>query len=129
MGQSHAVIIDDNNRNRQVLGQLLLNQGITHTGISDPNQISSVLENVAQVNVIFLDLEMPGLNGYDVFEKLKSVSDLEAVPIVAYTVHVSEMNTAYQHGFHSFIPKPLDPDRFPDQITRILNGERVWERA
>jgi hypothetical protein len=45
---------------------------------------------------------------------------------VAYTVHVSEINTVYQMGFHSFLGKPLDSDLFPDQLARILRGERVW---
>jgi DNA-binding NarL/FixJ family response regulator len=60
---------------------------------------------------------------------LKSYEYLGRVPVVAYTVHVSEINRAYQLGFHSFIGKPIDPDKFPDQLARILRGEPVWATA
>lgn len=129
LSQSHAIIIEDDTRNRQVLGKLLAHEGLTHTDVPDPNQMANALENVSQVDVVFLDLEMPGMNGYDVLKVLQSDSSFENVPIVACTVHVNEMNNAYELGFHSFLAKPLDPDRFPSQLARILNGERVWERA
>ena len=38
-----------------------------------------------------------------------------------------QMRKARESGFDGFLGKPLDPDRFPDQIRRILNGEKVWE--
>jgi two-component system cell cycle response regulator DivK len=70
---------------------------------------------------------MPGLNGYDVLAQLRTDMLFQTVPVVAYTVHVSEINAAHEKGFDSFIGKPLDPDRFPDQLARILRGEPVWE--
>jgi two-component system cell cycle response regulator DivK len=38
-----------------------------------------------------------------------------------------QMTKAKNSGFDGFLGKPLDPDRFPDQIRRILAGESVWE--
>jgi two-component system cell cycle response regulator DivK len=51
------------------------------------------------------------------------------VPIIAVTAEASleQMNKAKESGFDGFLGKPLDPDRFPDQIRRILSGEPVWE--
>jgi two-component system cell cycle response regulator DivK len=45
------------------------------------------------------------------------------------TAYASEdqMARARAEGFSGFIGKPLDPDRFPEQIRRILAGEGVWE--
>jgi two-component system, cell cycle response regulator DivK len=37
------------------------------------------------------------------------------------------MAKARQSGFNGFLGKPLDPDRFPDQIQRMLNGAPIWE--
>jgi two-component system, cell cycle response regulator DivK len=52
-----------------------------------------------------------------------------AIPIIAVTAEAStdQMNKAKDSGFDGFLGKPLDPDRFPDQIRRILAGEPVWE--
>jgi two-component system, cell cycle response regulator DivK len=129
MSQPHAVIIDDNAKNVSVLAQMLADENVTNTQITRPQQIDAFLQNVGQVDVIFLDLEMPGLDGYDVLKKLRSDSRFQGVPIVAYTVHVSEIHAASQEGFDSFIGKPLDPDKFPGQLARILRGVPVWETA
>ncbi len=129
MSQPHALIIEDNSKNAAVLGKLLAKEGVTFTQILDPNQLPTALESLPPSNIVFVDLEMPGKSGYDILEMLNADAHFQGVPIVTYTVHVSEINTAYQSGFHSFLPKPLDPDRFPDQLARILNGERIWERV
>lgn len=129
MTQPHALIVEDNSKNMQVLVSLLHKQHVTCTEVSDPTQVLNQIDEIDQIDVVFLDLEMPGKNGYDVLDMLKHEPRFANVPVVAYTVHVSEINTAFRLGFHSFIPKPIDPDRFPNQLARILSGERVWDRV
>jgi len=129
MGQVHALVIDDNIKNVNILAHLLSEQGVDSTRVTHPNQLDTVLQSIGKVDVVFLDLEMPGMDGYDVLGRLRTEMRFQAVPVVAYTVHVSEINAAYEQGFDSFLGKPLDPDRFPDQLARILSGQPVWEAA
>ncbi|PJF29257.1 MAG: response regulator, partial [Phototrophicales bacterium] len=75
----------------------------------------------------FLDLEFPNHTGFEIFAKLKALPKLADIPIVAYTVHNSEIDTARKAGFHSFLGKPLTLSKFPDQLQRILTGIPVWE--
>lgn len=124
---THALIIDDNLKNIDVLARLLGMEGVSCTTVPKTSQLDDVLKHVTSVDVVFLDLEMPGKNGYEILEKLKADPRFTSVPIVAYTVHVSELHNAHQGGFTSFIGKPLDSDRFPEQLARILSGEQVWE--
>jgi CheY-like chemotaxis protein len=123
----HALIIDDNGKNIDVLARLLGMQGVNSTPVPKPVQLAAVLQEIDDVDIVFLDLEMPGMDGYEVFDKLKTDARFQSVPIVAYTVHVSEIMVAHQQGFHSFLGKPLDADKFPDQLARILHGQPVWE--
>jgi two-component system, cell cycle response regulator DivK len=127
MTQPHALLIDDNSQNLKVLAQLLSKQGVTSTEVINPTKLQSVLPTLERVDVVFLDLEMPGLDGYSVKDLLKS--HLGDTPIIAYTVHISEINVVRNLGFDGFLGKPLDQSRFPEQLARILNGEQVWERA
>lgn len=129
MNQHHALIIDDNIKNLSVLARLLAEQNVTSTQITNSRLVEQTLEAAGKVDVVFVDLEMPGLNGYDVLHKLKSKDRLIGVPVVAYTVHVSEINEAHRGGFDGFIGKPIDPDRFPEQLARLLRHEQVWETA
>jgi two-component system sensor histidine kinase BarA len=127
MQQTQALIIDDNVRNLKVLSQLLFKNGASCIEVGDPRQLASILPNLEQVDVVFLDLEMPGLDGFSAKELLRSY--LGDTPIIAYTVHVSEIDAVRQSGFDGFLGKPLDSSRFPDQFARILRGEPVWERV
>ena len=126
MAQIHALIIDDNTDNSTILAQLLLMEGIESTRVIEPIKLEKMLPSLPATAVVFLDLEMPKLNGYEVFNQLRSTNGFQNIPIVAYTVHVSEINTARSLGFHSFLAKPLDQDYFPQQLARILKGEQVW---
>ncbi len=126
MGNTKALVIDDTYEDCVVLTEMLADESVTSVFVQDPRDLETTLDKLDRVDVVFLDLEMPGLNGYEVLDNLKSIHNL-AVPIVAYTVHLSESATANQMGFDCFIGKPLDVTRFPDQLRRILAGQRVWE--
>lgn len=124
---NHALIIEDNPYNAEVLASLLAAQNVGSTVVLDLSTIGDELSKLPQISLIFLDLEMPDATGYEVFEYLMSDPRASAVPIVAYTVHISEINAARKLGFHSFLGKPLNSTRFADQLKRILNNQAVWE--
>jgi CheY-like chemotaxis protein len=122
---AHILIVDDNADNLGILGEMLQLEGYEFTAVQNPSKLEGKMGNTL-FDAVFLDLEMPNINGYELFEKLSKDPRFKGVPIIAYTVHVSEINVIRDLGFHSFIGKPLDADAFPDQIARILRGERVW---
>src|SRR5689334_9308547 len=113
MDRPVALVIDDNRKNLHVLANLLNRDRVDHTDLQDPTLVHSTLPNLERHDVVFLDLEMSGLVGYDVLKIFQADVRFCSVPVVAYTVHVSEAGEAYDQGFHSFLAKPLDPDKFP----------------
>lgn len=129
MTQTHALIIDDNAKNVVVLARLLAEQEMTSTQLTNPTLLEARLADMPALNVIFLDLEMPNVDGFQVLRRFKADARFNAVPVIAYTVHISEIHVAHASGFDGFIGKPIDPDKFPDQLERILRGEPVWETA
>src|SRR5262245_61327352 len=123
MNKLRALIIDDDPSNVAVLGELLALEGVNYTKLLDATRLDAVLQDIVKFDIIFLDLEMPTLDGYAVLELLKASVYTRTLPVVAYTVHTSEIGTARKLGFHSFLGKPLDADQFPSQLARILKGE------
>lgn len=79
----------------------------------------------SDIQVVFLDLEMPAINGYEALPIIKHHPNFAHTPVIAYSVHVSEMQRALDMGFDGFLGKPLSAEAFPDQLQRILNGEQV----
>ncbi len=123
----HALIIDDNHTNIDVLAMLLENEGVTHTAIDSLRQLSACLDELSSLDVVFLDLEFPNGTGFRAISQLQEDPRLQDIPIVAYTVHTSQINEAKEAGFHSFLGKPLKPKQVPGQLQRILNNEPVWD--
>lgn len=122
-----ALIIDDNTLNLESLAVLLKREGVIPITIHSPREIAATLAEMGSVDVIFLDIEFPNYNGFDTIHELLADPRLVDVPIVAYSVHISELSEARDAGFHSFLGKPLNVERFPDQLRRILSGVPVWE--
>jgi len=121
----HAWILEDDQSSVDVLKSLLTQAGVSISVMM--GNIEQKTSAAPQPNVIFLDLEMPGSNGYQVLAMLRSMPSLQGVPIVAYTTHTSHLNQAHDAGFDSFLGKPIDRRNFVENLARILNGESVWE--
>lgn len=121
----HALIIEDDAVNAEVLAFMLSANNVTSTIIQDPVRVRDIVPEIPAIDVVFLDLEMPGMNGYDVLQMLKDDLGVEA-PVVACTVHISQIDIARTKGFHSFLGKPLMAEQFSAQLSQILNGKSVW---
>ena len=126
MDTIHALIIDDDAYNVYVMERFLDRESISYTAITDTTQLENYLQQCRKFDIVLLDLEMPHQDGYEIIATLKKHLEPN-IPIVACTVHTAEINRARKIGFSGFIAKPLDMDRFSEQISRILHGEAIWE--
>jgi two-component system, cell cycle response regulator DivK len=86
-------------------------------------------DSLPRIDLILLDIGLPYEDGYQVFEAIKKHDRFVDARIVAVTGHTGETETrkARSAGFNGFLSKPLDIERFPGQLSRILRGEAVWE--
>ncbi|MBN2470028.1 MAG: response regulator [Anaerolineae bacterium] len=126
MANLHALIIDDDAYSIHIMERLLDQEDISYTPVSDPTLLEDILQTLEKIDIVFLDLEMPKRDGYEVLGLLRDRIAPD-VPVVACTVHTAEIGNTRRQGFFSFVAKPLDTDRFSDQLHRILNGISVWE--
>lgn len=126
MTKPHALIIDDNAQNLEVLARLLESNNVGCTALQDTRNLETDLQALASLDLVFLDLEMPLRNGYEVLKLLRTHYGT-GLPIIACTVHTSELSSVREMGFDGFIAKPLNPLQFSKQIARLLNGESVWD--
>ena len=130
LNNTHALIIEDDPVSIDVLATLLDQLGVRATSMTlgigsgfDP----AALDTVDHPDVIFLDLQIPGINGYGILQALQGNPAFANIPVVAYSTHTSHLNRARDAGFHSFIGKPLNAEHFRDQLADILNNIPVWE--
>ena len=83
---------------------------------------------VPQPDVIFLDIHMDPLDGFEMLELLRASETFGNTPIVAMTASVmnEEVAKLQTSGFDGCIAKPIDKNSFPQLLQRILQGEKVW---
>lgn len=125
MTDIHAVIIDDSEMGLNVLGNMLELAGVQYTPIQDARQTGKVLSKLPKIDLIFLDLEMPYLTGPEVLALIKQELGI-VVPVIAYSVHTSEIQLVREWGFDGFLGKPVNMKEFPTHLRNILQGIPVW---
>lgn len=125
MPAAQALIIDDSPTNILVLQQLLSIEDVASVAISTTRDLAFQLDSITNIQVVFLDLEMPVVDGYEALQTIKDHPNFTNARVIAYSVHVSELNRAMELGFDGFLGKPLSAEAFPNQLARIFQGEQV----
>jgi two-component system cell cycle response regulator DivK len=124
-----VLVVEDNVSNFVLIARLLGFMGIHCEWKTSGYEVVEYADTLPRLDLILMDIRLPYEDGYGALRKIRASDRLKSVPIIAVTAEASQeqMNKARNSGFNGFLGKPLDPDRFPQQIQRILQGEDVWE--
>ena len=114
--------VEDNLENRLLVKRLLLSEGYTVVEAESGTDCLKVLLTL-HPDLILMDINMPDMDGYALTNQLKSNSAFLDIPIVAITANVmkGDRERTVQAGCDGYIEKPIDVDRFLDQIALFLN--------
>jgi len=126
-----VLVVEDNVSNFVLIARMLGYLGIHCEWKTSGYEVLEYADTLPRLDLILMDIRLPYEDGYGAQKKIRAAERFKSVPIVAVTAEASveQMNKAKAAGFDGFPGKPLDADRFPDQIRRIMNGEKVWEFA
>jgi two-component system cell cycle response regulator DivK len=124
-----VLVVEDNVSNFVLIARLLGYLGIHCEWKTSGYEVVEYANTIPELDLILLDIRLPYEDGYGALQRIRASDNLKNTLVVAVTAEASteQMNKARQAGFDGFLGKPLDPDRFPDQIQQILAGEPVWE--
>jgi len=123
------LVVEDNVANFVLIARMLGYMGIHCEWKTSGYEVVEYADTLPRLDLILMDIRLPYEDGYSALKKIRSSPQLKATGVVAVTAEASpeQMRKAREEAFDGFLGKPLDPDRFPDQIRRILSGEPVWE--
>lgn len=124
-----VLVVEDNVSNFVLVARMLGYLGIHCEWKTSGFEVLEYADALPRVDLVLMDIRLPYENGFGAGLKLRASPRFRDLPIVAVTAesNLVQMEKARAAGFNGFLGKPLDPDRFPDQIRRILSGEQVWE--
>src|ERR671930_857128 len=123
--KAKILYIEDNRENRMLVRAILEAEGYT---IIDAEDGLSGIEAAIREEpaLILLDVNLPGVDGYEVVAIIKSFPTLATTPVIAVTAYAMEgdRQRTLVAGCDGYIQKPIDVDAFPRQIAEFLQGKR-----
>jgi adenylate cyclase len=112
------LVVDDQAANVSLLERMLLGAGYTSvTSTMDPREVCG-LQRANRYCLIILDLQMPGMDGFQVMEGLNGIDKNDYVPVLVITAQPGHKLRALQAGAKDFISKPFD---LAEVLTRVRN--------
>jgi signal transduction histidine kinase/AmiR/NasT family two-component response regulator len=117
--------IEDNPDNRMLVRSVLAPAG--YAVVEAPDGLSGIEAALReQPAVILLDINLPGVDGYEVVAILRSFPHLADTPIVAVTAYAmaGDRERTLVAGCDGYIEKPIDVDRLAEQVRQFLGGKR-----
>lgn len=123
-----VLIVDDQIANVQLLEQLLGEAGYTCvTSTMNPQEVCE-LHRKNRYDLILLDLKMPGMDGFQVMEGLKTLEVDRYLPVIVLTAEPGHKLRALQAGAKDFISKPFDLVEVKTRIYNMLEVRLLYEK-
>jgi len=116
-----VLVIEDNAQNMYLMKFLLEQNGFAILQAMDgPAGIAQAKEHAP--DLILLDIQLPGMNGYQVAEALTRPDSGNKAPIIAVTSYamVGDKEKALSSGCKGYIEKPINPETFITEIKKYL---------
>jgi two-component system, cell cycle response regulator DivK len=115
------LLIEDNEQNRYLATFLLEKHGHQIIAAAD-GQLGVALAGQSRPDLILLDIQLPGMDGYAVARALRNNPALADIPIIAVTSYamVGDREKALAAGCNGYLEKPINPETFVTDIERFL---------
>jgi two-component system, OmpR family, response regulator len=119
----HILIVDDDAQIRQLAGKFLREHGYRVSTARDGREMREALAN-APIDLVILDIMLPGSNGLDLCKELRSRSSL---PVIMLTARGSETDriVGLEIGADDYLAKPFNPRELLARINAVLRRARA----
>lgn len=129
MSDGRILVVDDTAFNRRLLVRLLTDIGYEAIEATDGEAALAVLRDrsVAPIDLVLLDIVMPGMDGYEALTQLKADDDLRRIPVIVIS-GVDELESVVRClrlGAADYLPKTVDPEILRARVESSLAQRRL----
>ena len=126
--QASLLIVDDQEANVRLLEQMLREAGYAHVASTmDPHEVCA-LHRKNRYDLILLDLQMPGMDGFQVMEGLKTNDADSYLPVLVITAQPGHKLRALLAGARDFVAKPFDLVEVKTRIRNMLEVRLLYKK-
>ena len=118
-----VLVVEDNDMNMQLV-EYLLEEGGYHIvkAASGEEALSITRDAAAPLDLILMDIHLPGMDGLSVVREMKSDTRTQKIPILALTAHAmrGDKDRFLEAGCDGYISKPIDVKTFLSSIEQFM---------
>lgn len=118
---ARILVVEDTDYSLQLMTYLLT--AYEHTVVEAVTGEQAIeLALATAPDLVVMDLQLPGIDGFDTLTALRSIPDRDPVPVIAVTsfAMVGDRDRALDAGFDHYMTKPIDPESFVEEICARL---------
>jgi two-component system cell cycle response regulator DivK len=115
------LVIEDHDDNRRIMRDLFTSSGYkvieAVTGIEGLAMAETHIPDL-----ILMDIQLPGIDGYEATRRIRSISGIEKIPIIAVTSYAlsGDDKKAYEAGCNDYVTKPFSPRELLEKVKKYL---------
>ena len=119
--EGHILLVEDNNINQLVTGEILTNLGLTFDIAEDGKQAVQKVENAPQYDLILMDVQMPVMDGYEATKQLRE-KGFTGVPIIGLSANAmkEDKQSAIDAGMNDYLTKPIKQKSLISMLREYL---------
>jgi CheY-like chemotaxis protein len=120
--QKVALYVEDNPDNVHLMRTLFDSLPATELRIANNGEIGLAIADAEPVSLIILDINLPGMDGFETMHRLKQHSRTAAVPVIALSARATEQDRhrASELGFYRYFTKPMNVPEFIETVRSVL---------
>ena len=120
---ARILVVEDNDVNRQVARELLQSVGAQALLAEDGRMALDILAR-ERVDIVLMDVQMPGMDGYETTHRIRADASLAGLPIIAMTASVlsEDRQRCLDAGMNDHVGKPIEPENLFAILARHLAG-------
>lgn len=124
-----VLVVDDSETNRDILARRLTREGYEVETAAD-GTLALEAVGLRRFDLVLLDIMMPGLNGYQVLERLKTTPELRDIPVIMISAldEIDGIVRCIEMGAEDYLPKPFNPVILRARVEASLEKKRLRDR-
>jgi signal transduction histidine kinase/ActR/RegA family two-component response regulator len=128
--EGHVLLVEDNNINQLVTGEMLTNLGLTFDIAEDGRQAVQKVENSPQYDLILMDVQMPVMDGYEATSALRE-KGFKHIPIIGLSANAmkEDKQNAIEAGMDDYLTKPIKQKSLVALLKQYLKSPGFDKRS
>lgn len=117
-----VLLVEDNELNQLVAAELLRTEAGMHVDVVDSGAAALARLREQAFDVVLLDVQLPGMDGFEVIRHIRETPALARLPVIAVTGNASaqDREACLQAGMDEYVSKPFDPERLYRVLSKVV---------